>query len=108
MDKDPDSYMQAFPKPESNDKSARSHKNLADIFKESIPNYVEGWQLDKEYGQKMEKLWPAGEQAAHDRLNRFFDKQKEYGIENYKENRNRPDLNASSRLSPYIACMCCE
>ena len=42
--------------------------------------------------------WAPGETSALDRLERFLDN----GIRNYKEGRNRPDLENVSRLSPYL------
>lgn len=54
----------------------------------------------------MSKLWPHGEEAGQNALDKFFkSKSDAVGIAKYKENRNRPDLDGTSRLSPYIACM---
>lgn len=44
-------------------------------------------------------LWPAGETAAQQKLT-FFMKNK---IKNYAKNRDFPDLNGTSQLSPYLA-----
>ena len=43
-------------------------------------------------------LPPAGEGAAHERLHAFIAD----GVDGYDEHRDRPDLNATSRLSPYL------
>lgn len=43
--------------------------------------------------------WPAGEEEAHDRLNRFLDEK----IKQYKEKRDIPSESATSQLSPYLA-----
>ncbi len=45
------------------------------------------------------KLWPAGEEEAHDRLNRFLDQH----IKHYKAKRDIPSEDATSQLSPYLA-----
>jgi deoxyribodipyrimidine photo-lyase len=45
------------------------------------------------------KLWPAGEEEAHDRLNRFLDKH----VKHYKAKRDIPAEDATSQLSPYLA-----
>ncbi len=43
--------------------------------------------------------WPAGEEEAHDRLNRFV----ENAIRAYSEDRDHPALAGTSTLSPYLA-----
>jgi deoxyribodipyrimidine photo-lyase len=45
------------------------------------------------------KLWPAGEEEAHDRLNKFLDEK----IKQYKAKRDIPSEPATSQLSPYLA-----
>tara|TARA_R110001592_G_scaffold227724_1_gene483978 strand:- start:10697 stop:12133 length:1437 start_codon:yes stop_codon:yes gene_type:complete len=45
------------------------------------------------------KRWPAGEEEAHDRLNRFLDER----IKQYKSKRDIPSEDATSQLSPYLA-----
>lgn len=97
--------MNDFERPVGNDKSIHSSDTLKGLFEDSIPSHVEGFELSKEHAKKMADTWPAGEQAAHKALSAFVDsKSKEHGMPNYKENRNRPDLNGTSRMSPYIAC----
>tara|TARA_R110001592_G_scaffold88962_1_gene261778 strand:- start:1361 stop:2833 length:1473 start_codon:yes stop_codon:yes gene_type:complete len=44
------------------------------------------------------KLWPAGEEEAHDRLNSFLDD----NIKQYKAKRDIPSEDATSQLSPYL------
>jgi len=44
-------------------------------------------------------IWPAGEQAANKRLKDFI----QYHIEGYQVDRDFPDLEATSQLSPYLA-----
>ena len=43
--------------------------------------------------------WPAGEEVAHARLNDFIDER----ITRYKDERDFPDRDATSQLSPYLA-----
>ena len=45
------------------------------------------------------KLWPDGEDEAHERLNQFMD----HHIKQYKNLRDFPAANASSVISPYLA-----
>jgi deoxyribodipyrimidine photo-lyase len=47
---------------------------------------------------EMAELWRPGEAGAHDRLEQFL----ENGIRNYRDGRNRPDLEHVSRLSPHL------
>lgn len=46
-----------------------------------------------------QQLWPAGEAAAQQRLQQFC----EDSLHAYSEQRDRPDLDGTSRLSPYLA-----
>ena len=46
----------------------------------------------------LQQRWPAGERAAAERLQLFCNQL----IDDYAEDRNRPDLDATSRLSPYL------
>lgn len=46
----------------------------------------------------IEAEWQPGERGAAERLDRFL----ESGIDNYKDGRNRPDLEHVSRLSPHL------
>ncbi len=47
-------------------------------------------------------LPPAGEAAARERLRRFADLQRQPGIATYAEQRERPGIEGTSRLSPYL------
>jgi deoxyribodipyrimidine photo-lyase len=48
----------------------------------------------------LDRLWPAGERAARRRLDRFIAER----IERYADDRDFPDLNGTSTLSPWLAC----
>ncbi|MGI9201270.1 MAG: cryptochrome/photolyase family protein, partial [Woeseiaceae bacterium] len=53
---------------------------------------------DVPWYEAMDAAWQPGEVGAALRLNRFL----ETGLDNYKEGRNRPDLENVSRLSPHL------
>ncbi len=50
-------------------------------------------------GEVVDKLWPAGEAAALQRLRNFCDER----IEDYKRDRDMPGLNGTSIISPWLA-----
>ncbi len=53
---------------------------------------------EKQWYRKFESHWQPGEQGAQDRLETFLNE----GLAGYKEDRNRPDMEKVSRLSPYL------
>lgn len=53
---------------------------------------------DIRWDKKLEPHWTPGEQGAQARLQTFL----EHGLDGYKEDRNRPDMEKVSRLSPYL------
>ncbi len=53
---------------------------------------------DKNWYQKFSKYWTPGEQNAHEQLSRYL----KTDIDVYKEARDRPDLDQTSKLSPYL------
>lgn len=62
---------------------------------DAIPDRVRGFDASRDRPD----LWPAGERAAMERLSKFIASK----IDRYDELRDRPDLNATSTLSPYLA-----
>lgn len=50
------------------------------------------------WNEKLSTIWTVGEKAAQDRLKSFI----AHGLEGYKENRNIPSLDGTSRLSAYL------
>ena len=52
----------------------------------------------KKWYQKFSKYWTPGEKAAQDQLSRYL----KTDIDIYKEARDRPDLDQTSKLSPYL------
>lgn len=63
-------------------------------------NTVENWQLEPthpDWAGGLRETWKPGEQAAQARLNAFLD-----GIKGYATDRDRPDRESTSRLSPHL------
>ena len=52
----------------------------------------------KKYYKKFSKYWTPGEEEALDKLKKYLKKD----IDNYKENRDRPDFDKTSKLSPHL------
>ncbi len=55
--------------------------------------------LDGISAQRFHELWPGGERAAHSRLKRFVEKR----VQAYDAQRDRPDIDGTSTLSPYLS-----
>ncbi|ATH80904.1 deoxyribodipyrimidine photo-lyase [Ectopseudomonas mendocina] len=66
------------------------------LASDAIPHAVDGFAMPSE---QLRSLWPAGEEAARQRLERFADEQIGY----YKDERDFPALPGTSQLSPYLA-----
>lgn len=65
------------------------------------PRYSEsdlGLLPDIQWYRSIEQVWAPGEQGAQERLDAFLDD----GMKGYKQNRNRPDMEKVSRLSPHL------
>ncbi len=62
---------------------------------------LEELQLEPEipWAEEMHAFWEPGEKGAQKALNRFLTS----AIQSYDDERNRPDLDGTSRLSPYLA-----
>jgi deoxyribodipyrimidine photo-lyase len=65
-----------------------------DVEATSVPVRAPGFSSDV-----AEALWPAGEEEARKRLRRFVAS----GLTGYKDNRDAPAAEGTSRLSPYLA-----
>ncbi|KAI1333787.1 deoxyribodipyrimidine photo-lyase [Xylariaceae sp. FL0016] len=87
--------------PEGNGKEAKSKlKDLFDDKSRKIPELPEDKQFASEDERdRIRKLWPAGHDAATERLKHFLTKK----IDTYATNRSTPAADNSSRLSPYFA-----
>ncbi len=69
-------------------------RSETDVLPDPIPERVEGFDPAMDRAD----LWPAGEAAALQRLDSFITDR----IDRYNELRDRPDLNGTSTLSPYL------
>ncbi|KZS97675.1 hypothetical protein SISNIDRAFT_472611 [Sistotremastrum niveocremeum HHB9708] len=111
------------PSPSANNPATRDHSVYGPLFSSPVPEFVEGFQLATEDKARMEKLWPAGTEAAIEVLDRFLHTKSRLsqvgdssplapGAEKsdtksrilvYADDRNRSDMDTSSRMSPYLA-----
>ncbi|KAJ1308941.1 hypothetical protein OPQ81_004624 [Rhizoctonia solani] len=120
LNSDP-SRLEESPFPKANDEKTRNHLKVGDLFDCEIPESVEGFEChDRE---NMVKLYPAGEDAAHEVLERFlYTKSRtcqladasplasgaetssdHTRIKDYMNSRNHADTDTTSRISPYLA-----
>lgn len=84
--------------PVPNDNEARAE--LRDLFQSQIPSLPKEMQFASEQDKiRIRGLWPAGHQAAADRLQTFL---RTISIRNYEKNRSVPAADVMSRLSPYF------
>ncbi|MDF3864674.1 deoxyribodipyrimidine photo-lyase [Pseudomonas denitrificans (nom. rej.)] len=66
------------------------------IASDQIPEQVEGFDTPP---NSLRKEWPAGEEAAHERVELFTDEI----LKTYQDTRDLPARDGTSRLSPYLA-----
>jgi len=72
-------------------------QSLSGVKADSVPEQISGFEpID----QSQRDLWPAGEAAAHERLQHFA----EHIMQDYKALRDQPAVDGTSRLSAYLAC----
>ncbi|KAM0718185.1 hypothetical protein Q7P37_006517 [Cladosporium fusiforme] len=96
--KDDPSLLDLVPPPQGNDKKAANE--FKSLFDSKVPDLPESKQFEsKEAQERIHKLWPAGHDAGIKRLNDFLDKK----VATYAEDRSKPALDPSSRLSPYFS-----
>ncbi|MCA9306334.1 MAG: deoxyribodipyrimidine photo-lyase [Phycisphaerales bacterium] len=78
-------------------KSVAPPRKQADpgVARDDVPHSVLGFDAALDRAD----LWPAGEDAARKRLEQFVESK----IARYDELRDRPDINGTSTLSPYLA-----
>ena len=99
-DKDPE-LLVASPPPPRNPTSVREQPRLAALFDGTVPEAPANKRLagGREETEQMRKLWPAGERAALERLQKFCDDR----VTEYAERRNLPaDEGATSSLSAHF------
>lgn len=84
--------------PEANDKSvSEKHKNL---FEYDVPPTPDCQAFKSEEDKKrITKLWPPGNGAGLKRMDEFLKNK----VSTYAKDRSRPDLDPSSRMSPYFS-----
>ena len=69
---------------------------------ETTSDSLESWRLrptTPDWASGLREVWCPGETSAHNRLHTFLDEL----TAGYKQDRNRPDLASTSRLSPHLA-----
>lgn len=67
-----------------------------DIASDAVPAQVEGFEPPP---PELREEWPAGEEAAHERIELFADEI----LKTYQDTRDLPARDGTSRLSPYLA-----
>ncbi|XP_014557445.1 hypothetical protein COCVIDRAFT_97319 [Bipolaris victoriae FI3] len=83
--------------PEKNPAGFR--ENFIKLFDSRVPDLPECKSLTAEEKERFHHLWPAGESAAIDRLERFLIEK----VTKYKDTRNFPALNSTGRISVHHA-----
>ncbi|KAI0605771.1 Deoxyribodipyrimidine photo-lyase, partial [Pyrenophora tritici-repentis] len=78
---------------------ANFRNKFSKLFDASVPSIPESKSLTPEEKERFSRLWPAGEAAAIDRLERFLVEK----IVKYKDTRNFPALNSTGRVSVHHA-----
>lgn len=73
----------------------RSQQEL-NIASDEVPEYIEGFEPPP---PQLREEWPAGEDAAHERIVLFTDEI----LRTYQDTRDLPARDGTSRLSPYLA-----
>ncbi|KAI4952418.1 hypothetical protein J4E91_002888 [Alternaria rosae] len=74
-------------------------KKFTKLFDSKVPDLPECKALTAEEKERFQHLWPAGESAAIDRLERFLIEK----IGKYKDTRNFPAMNSTGRVSVHHA-----
>lgn len=94
--------LDASPPPEKNPASVRKHATFAALFNEEVPEQAPAnkrLQGGKEEAKRLRELWPAGENAARERLRKFCDDR----VTKYAARRNLPaEDGATSALSAHF------
>jgi deoxyribodipyrimidine photo-lyase len=85
------------PMPEKNPSAFR--EKHATLFSAQIPDLPDSKSLTEEEKIRFHALWPAGEAAALDRLERFLTEK----VGKYQANRNFPSMNSTGRVSVHHA-----
>ena len=89
--------MSERPMPQRNPPAFR--KKFIQLFDSKVPDLPECKALTAEEKERFQQLWPAGEAAAMDRLERFLEEK----VVKYKDTRNFPAMNSTARVSVHHA-----
>ncbi|TWU76307.1 hypothetical protein ED733_005681 [Metarhizium rileyi] len=89
--------LEKFDPPHQNSGMAR--KQFKDLFDCPVPQAPLNKQLTKEEKRRFHALWPAGEHAAKDRVEKFCEEK----IGRYSSSRNTPAGDGTSSLSVHLA-----
>ncbi|KAF7332011.1 Deoxyribodipyrimidine photo-lyase [Mycena kentingensis (nom. inval.)] len=109
--------------PQPNAESIRSSSKFGPLFDRELPSSIPGFELDEADANKMAEVWPSGETAAREILQRFMQSkartsqlsavdpladgaeasEKQNRLAKYDKERDRADLDTTSRISPYLA-----
>jgi deoxyribodipyrimidine photo-lyase len=92
-----DSYLFTSPKPTPNPSSIR--QDFPNLFFEDIPPAPPSHAMSDNDQKRFASLWPAGEHAAQERLEKFCRER----ISDYALHRSEPGLEASSCLSVHLS-----
>jgi deoxyribodipyrimidine photo-lyase len=90
--------LDLFKAPEKN--PSRAREQLLELLNSSIPEAPENKKISAEEKKRFRSMWPAGEEAALERLEKFAKER----IEAYQAHRNFPAETATSSLSCHFAC----
>ncbi|KAF2221679.1 deoxyribodipyrimidine photo-lyase [Elsinoe ampelina] len=89
--------LEESPAPGRNPEGSR--EKFKKVFGMEVPEAPKEFALDEEEKERYGKLWPAGEHEALARLDKFL----EARINKYKDTRNLPGMDTTTKLSPHLA-----
>lgn len=100
MSKNGKRILDLLPVPEANSEEHKQTLEKAGVFDTKVPKLPESkdFKSDEER-QRIRGLWPAGHDAAKDRLTKFLDEK----VKSYGETRSNPGLDSTSRMSAYFS-----
>ncbi|EGO02195.1 hypothetical protein SERLA73DRAFT_104574 [Serpula lacrymans var. lacrymans S7.3] len=116
-------YLDSSPIPQRNSIIVRQHPIFGPLFEIAVPDFVDGFKLEDIDKETMQKVWPAGADAAKEVLSRFLHtksrvsqigaadplaseaevSEKRSRVIAYKDVRDRADRDTTSRISPYLS-----
>jgi len=92
-----DSHLSPSPAPQENDPTIS--EKFSSLFSDSIPKAPTSHSMPSEDRKKFAALWPAGEHAAQERLEKFCRER----IQGYALHRSEPGLEAGSCMSVHLS-----